>query len=293
MFPRVPFIGQQSRSAALYRRPSRLRRWGPIALGASGVLAVACGGGSDKPSEPDAGQVWVQGDAANGRINLDDVQQAYRDAYKSDGFKVEEFEKRVNEIYEGDNIVLIEAVQNGDKMDISGWEDLNGNKALDANDDDKLFTISQELKDGGGFTTQGHGSNNYYHSSNPFGGFLTGLLIGNLISGGFGGFGRGYVTSPGRYDDINSARTSYRNSGGYSTQQQRNSGFGSGVSSRFGSAASTEAISPARQSYQSRQINSGGFRSSGSSSRSIGSGKGVSGGGSTGGLQGGGGMMAL
>ncbi|MGH2584066.1 MAG: hypothetical protein ACRDJE_04060 [Dehalococcoidia bacterium] len=274
-------------SVPLYRRPSLLRRMGALVLTAGGALAVACGiGGSS--AEEDPAQVWTESDGASGRINMDDVQQAYRDAYGSDGFDTAKFEQRVNEIYEGDNVVMIDAQQNGDKLDIVGWEDLNGNKVPDEAEDDKLFTISQELRDGGNFETQGHGANGYYHSVNPFGGFLTGLLIGNLLSGGFGGR---YTTPPARYDDIATSRASYRSGSGYSSQQARNSSYGSGLGSRFGDAAGSQSVSPARSSYQSRQINSGGFRSSGSGSRSIGGAKGsTSGGGS---ISGGGGRLAL
>jgi hypothetical protein len=258
-----------------------------LLLTAGGALGVACGGGGDKSAD-DPGQVWVESDGANGLINLDDVQQAYRDAYSAEGFNVETFEKRVNEIFEGDNVVLVEVQRDGDNAMISGWEDLNGDKALDQAADDKLFTITQELKDGGTYTTQGHGANGYYHSSNPFGGFFTGLLIGNLLSGGFG---NRYVTPSARYDDLSASRSAYRNSSGYSAQQARNASFGSSVTSRFGNAGS-QSVSPARSSYQSRQINSGGFRSSGGSSRSIGSG--AKGGGSgSGGVTGGGGRLAV
>jgi hypothetical protein len=275
-------------SAPLYRRPSRLRRLGALLLTAGGALAVACGiGGGDKADDP--GQVWLETDGASGRINMDDVQQAYRDAYSGDGFDVTKFENRVNEIYEGDHPVVVEVTRDANNATITGWEDLNGDKTPVDGQDDKLFTITQELKDGGNYTTQGHGANGYYHSTNPFGGFLTGLLIGNLLSGGFG---NRYVTPPARYDDISASRTSYRNSPGYASQQARNASYGSSLSSRYGNAAAASSVSAARSSYQSRQINSGGFRSSGSSSRSIGSGAkaGGSGGGS---ISGGGGRLAL
>ena len=271
-------------SLPLYRRPSRLRRFGALLLTAGGALAVACGGGK---SADDPGKVWVESDGAAGRINLDDVQQAYRDAYTADGFQVQKFEQRVNEIYEGDHLVLVRVEREGDRAVISGWEDLNGDKQLAEDMDDKLFTITQDLRDGGNYTTQGYGANGYYHSVNPFGGFVTGLLIGNLLSGGR----TTYVTPPARYDDLNSSRDSFRSGGGYSTQQSRNASYGSGIGSRFGNAAETQSVSPARSSYQSRQINSGAFRSSGSSSRSIGSGAkgGTSAGG--GGISGGGGRI--
>jgi hypothetical protein len=285
MSPEVSVAETGHTSLSLYRRPSRLRRLGALLLTAGGAMAVACGGGGEKSAD-DPGQVWVETDGATGLINMDDAQQAYRDAYESDGFKVEKFEQRLNEIYEGDNVVIVQAVRDQDKMLISAWEDLNQDKQAVEGTDDKLFTITQDLKDGGGFETQGHGANGYYHSSNPFGGFLTGLLIGNLLSGGFG-----YSTPAARYDNLNNSRAAYRSSSAYSAQQARNSSYGSGVGSRFANAGS-QSVSPARSSYQTRQINSGGFRSSGSGSRSISSGaKGGSSG--SGGVSGGGGRLRL
>ena len=283
----VPVPETGHRSVSLYRRPSRLRRLGALLLTAGGTLAVACGGGGDKSAD-DPGQVWVESDGATGLINLDDVQQAYRDAYSAEKFDEEKFEKRVNEIYEGDNLVLVQVQREGDKVAISGWADLNADKQLDQAADDKLFTITQDLRDGGSFETQGHGANGYYHSSSPFGGFFTGLLLGSLLSGGR----TTYITPPARYDDINASRASYRGSGGYSAQQARNASYGGSVPTRFGNAAATQSVSPARSSYQQRQINSGGFRSSGPGTRSIGSGAkgGPTGGG---GVTGGGGRLAL
>jgi hypothetical protein len=114
------------------------------------------------------------------------------------------------------------------------------------------------LRDGGSYTTRGHGANSYYHSTNPFGGFLTGLLIGNLLSGGFG---NRYVTPIPQYDQNQRDRAAYRSGSGYSAQQARNASYGSGVGSRFGNSAAGATVSPARSSYQTRQINSGGFRS--------------------------------
>lgn len=274
-------------STSLYRRPSRLRRFGALLLTAGGALGVACGG-SSAPSVSDPAQVWLQSDAATGLINMDDVQQAYRDAYTADGFRQDAFERRLNEIYEGDHLVLVRAEHAGDRAIITGWEDLNDDRQVSDGTDDKLFTITQELKDGGSFQTQGHGANGYYHSVSPLNGFLTGLLLGSLFTGGR----TTYVTPPARSDDLAASRAVYRASGSYAAQQARNAAYGSSVGSRFGSAATTQTVSPARSSYQTRQINSGAFRSSGSSSRSISSGvKSAPAGGA--GIQGGGGRLAL
>jgi hypothetical protein len=164
------------------------------------IAGVACGGNEKPADEGQTADQWVQTDGAAGRINLDDVHDAYKDAFDKDGFQVTKFEQRVNEIYEGDNIVLIQVEQQGDQVVVAGWEDLNADKVLDPTGDDKLFSITQKLEDNSNYETRGHGSNSYYHNSSPFGGFFTGLFLGSLLSGGR----TTYVTSPGAYDSISS-----------------------------------------------------------------------------------------
>ena len=274
--------------AASYRRPNRMWRLGAVALSVSAIAGVACGGNKKPADQGQTADQWVQTDGAAGRINLDDVHDAYKDAFDKDGFQVTKFEQRVNEIYEGDNIVLVRVEQQGDQIIVSGWEDLNTSKEIDDATDDKLFSITQKLEDNSNYETRGNGANSYYYNSSPFGGFFTGLFLGSLLSGGR----TTYVTSPIAYDGLSSSRSSYRQGSGYQSQRDRNGAYGGSVSSRFGSSATTQAVSPARSSYQSRQINSGGFKSSGSSSRSIGSG-GKTGSGSSGSLSGGGGLLRL
>lgn len=270
----------------LYRRPSRLRRVGAIMLGASAAVGVACGGGSSREDGSSASD-WLQTDGANGRINLDDVHDAYKDSFDDKAFQVEKFEQRVNEIYEGDKIVIIKVDKVGDEVQVSGWEDLNDNKTLDEGEgdgfDDKLFTITQQLKDGAGYRTTGNGGNSYYNNSGGgFGNFFAGMFLGQLLFGGR----TTYVMPPQRYDTVSTYRTSYREGSGYGGQQQRNQSYGSGVSSRYGPSATTQPVSPARSSYQTRQTSTGGFRGSTSTSRSISSG------GKAGPITGGGGLGA-
>ena len=96
-------------------RSKRARRTTMAALaGASllaGPVAVAC---SQEPSYEE----WAATDGAAGRINLDEIQNAFKKADNPT-----DFEKRVNEIYEGDGIVLIRVDQDGDRMTLEGWED--------------------------------------------------------------------------------------------------------------------------------------------------------------------------
>jgi hypothetical protein len=282
---------------ALYRRPSRVRRVGALLLTAAAGLGVACGVG--KGGTGLSASEWLETDGAAGRINMDDVQQAYREAFGPNGRGLSWFEQRVNEIYEGDHLILIQSQRLADRVEVSGWEDLNDNKRLDENEDDKLFTISQELQDGGAYEVRGHGVNAYYVHQSPFDGFLTGYLLGQMFSSGQ----TVYVTPPPRQDELATYRSTWRGSPGYRAQQSRNVEYGRSAGARYGSAVTAQPVSPARSSYQQRQVNSGGFRATTSTSRSISSGaksggsKGgsagkVGGTGDSGGVKGGGGLMA-
>jgi hypothetical protein len=290
------FLSDRGRRS-LYHRPSRLRRVGALLLTAAAGLGVACGVGKEETGLS-AGE-WLETDGAAGRINMDDVQQAYREAFGPGGKGLSWFEQRVNEIYEGDHLILIQSQRLADRVEVSGWEDLNDNKRLDENEDDKLFTIIQELRDGGAYEVRGHGANAYYVQQNPFDGFLTGYLLGQVFSGGR----TVYVTPPPRQDELAAYRGTWRSGPGYRAQQSRNVEYGRNAGARYGSAVTAQPVSPARTSYQQRQVNSGGFRATTSTSRSITSGAKSSGGkggsagkvggtGDSGGVKGGGGLMA-
>ena len=115
---------------------------------------------------------WAATEGAIGRINMDAVQEAFEKSQS-----VEEFENRLNEIYEGDGIVLIRAKEEGGKRIIEAFEDLDKNSDLDPGKDDLLFTITNENDTN---ELRGHGSNRH-HSA--FGGrrefslYLLDLLV--------------------------------------------------------------------------------------------------------------------
>ena len=67
------------------------------------------------------------------------MQQAFKSANS-----VTDFEQRVNQIYEGDGIVLVRAKQEPDGLLLEGWEDLDGNYEISDAQDDLLFTIIGE-----------------------------------------------------------------------------------------------------------------------------------------------------
>ena len=158
-----------------------------LAMSASSVLAgapllVACGDSSSGASYSQ----WAATDGAAGRINLDDVQEAFQESSSAT-----EFESRVNQIYEGDGIILIRARQDGDRLTLEGWEDLDGNSSIDEAADDQLFAIIKEDEQ---HQLQGYHANSYHNSHFGGGDFLfTYLLISSMNRGGYY-----YQTGPGR-----------------------------------------------------------------------------------------------
>ena len=217
----------------------------------AGPVAAACSPG---PTYED----WAATDGAAGRINLDEVQDAFK---KSDS--ATDFEKRVNEIYEGDGIVLIRSKQDGDVLTLEGWEDLNKSKTID-DQDDLLFEVVKGTDNR--HELRGHGANGYYRSGFGAGNFLfTYMLISALSPRGY------YYSTPiNRYNNINRNRSNYRSSSTYRSQVTKNSNYFSRQKSFAGSNYSQAArnTSASRNSYLNSQKTSGAFKSSGTGVRS-------------------------
>ena len=79
------------------------KRMGMTLLMGSGILMAGCSVGVSADS-------WAATEGAIGRINMEEVEEAFKKSQT-----VEEFEKRLNEIYEGDGIVLIRAKEEDGK----------------------------------------------------------------------------------------------------------------------------------------------------------------------------------
>ena len=255
----------------------RFRLGTAISLGgivAAAPLVAACSSG---PSYDE----WVATDGAVGSINLDDVQAAFKDSKGTT-----DFERRVNEIYEGDGLVLIRALQDGAQLTLEGWEDLNGNSEIDDANDDQLFSIVKGTNEE--YDLRGHNANGYYRSHFGAGDFLFTYMLISAISP------RGYYYNTPRSGgrEMRRQRSSYRQSSAYGRQAQRNSSFNrkqaSFAGSRYQQAKGN--VSSNRRTYQSTQRTSGNFRKSSTISRSR-SGSFRSSG--RGGVRGGGGSMRV
>lgn len=212
-------------------------------------VAAACDSG---PTYED----WAATDGAAGRINLDEVQQAFKDSNSAT-----EFEKRVNEIYEGDGIVLIRVEQDGSRTNLEAWEDLNKSKEIEDGIDDRLFSI---VKDNDQHEMRGYGANGYYHHGFGAGDFL----FTYMILSSFGPYG--YYTPISRYDTISRNRSNYRNSSSYRNQVSKNTSYFNRQKSFAGSSydQASRNVSSSRQSYLNSQRSTGNFKSSSTGVRS-------------------------
>jgi hypothetical protein len=218
-----------------------------LVLGASMMVAGPVIAGCSSGVSADQ---WAATEGAIGRINMEEVENAFK---KSE--TVEQFEKRLNEIYEGDGIVLVRAKDEDGKRVIEGFEDLDRDFDLDPARDDLLFTITNE---GGTNDLRGQGANQHYRSSFGGGNFLfTYLLFSSLGRGGYG-----YYTPRGRVPQMESQRNTYRSSTAYTGGQvQRNSSY-------YSKQRASTGLSSNRTSYIGNTKTSGAFRTSNTGVRS-------------------------
>ncbi len=219
------------------------------ALVGSGV--IGCGGKASSQ------QNWMVTDAAAGRINLDAVKDALETSKD-----LSEFENRVNEIYEGDHLVLIRVEENETQKIISGFEDLNQSNAIEEAKDEKLFSITVDEKK---YEVYGHSTNRYYYYESDYWDydddddddyqnqrFMHWLmheqhLTSDRIM---------YQTNRERAAQMRLERDGFRRSSGYTNQRSANKAFFSQQKARNPQAfsSSNQNISGQRSTYRQKQV---------------------------------------
>ena len=216
---------------------------------ATGIMAggsVLILGGCSSKSEQ-----WAETSGQAGRINLEAVEEAMQKSKD-----VSDFEKRVNEIYQGDELVLIEVKNeaNGEQL-VSGYADLNDNNQVDYEEDEKLFTFRRWFKDGSySGEMRGYGTNGYY--SHPYNSTGTDLFMTWML---FSALSRPAYAVPIYHTTIADAgslrgyRTGYRNTPGYRDQVNTNRSFETRMSSTHGETYRQASPTASRQRWASRK----------------------------------------
>jgi hypothetical protein len=152
---------------------------------------------------------WTTTENTTVPIDWDKVNEAYKLAEGP-----QDFERRVNEIYEGEEVVSV-AVQDKDAKTqvVTGFFDKNGNGQVE--DPEKIFSIQRDITGDGTaqIATTGYGPYYGYHS--PLLSIASGMLIGSMLSSAFMPgyapmYGRPYVTPTSRVSQLSTQRSSYR-----------------------------------------------------------------------------------
>ncbi len=144
-------------------------RWLGAAMAVAMVASVpACGGGGTDR--------WVTTEDSNVDLDWDAVGQAYKEAEGP-----EDFERRVNEIYTGDEVISVSVKDVDEKTQVvTGFFDKNEDG--DVADDEKIFSIQRDITgtDKGQYQISGHGPYAGYHS--PMWDIAAGMLMGSMMS---------------------------------------------------------------------------------------------------------------
>jgi len=176
-----------------------------FALSAALALpAVGCGDASSRGNDR-----WVTTDNASVDIDWDAVSKAYKEAEGP-----EDFERRVNEIYTGEELVSVGVHDLDDTtQEVTGFFDKNTNGAID--EGEKIFTLRRELTggDAGRYRIQGH--NRYSSYRSPFWDIAAGMVVGSMISRAFMPgyrpmYRQPYHTPVSRHSSLSTQRSSYR-----------------------------------------------------------------------------------
>lgn len=161
------------------------------------VATPACNGGTDR---------WVTTEDSRVDIDWDEVSQAYKDAEGP-----EDFERRVNEIYVGEEVISVAVQDNDEKTQVvTGFFDKDEDGKV--GDSEKIFTIQRDLKtaDSGSYQIAGAGPYHGYHS--PVWDIAAGMMLGSMMMGVFspGYRSMSYSTPASRRGELATQRNSYR-----------------------------------------------------------------------------------
>ena len=227
-------------------RKGLMLKYGSIA--ATGVIA---GGSLLSLGACSKREQWAETSGKAGQINLEAVEDAMKKS--SD---VSEFEKKVNEIYTGDEMVLVEVRNEGREQLVSGYADLNDNLEIDS-PDDKLFTFRRWYEgDNPRYEMRGHGVNSYYHHTYPMGTNLltTYLLVSALTRPMY--MSPVYHTTVVQRQATRQYRTNYRQTPSYRNQVSANRRFQTRMSSKHGTTYRKASPSASRTQWaRSKGVN--------------------------------------
>jgi hypothetical protein len=201
-----------------------------------GVSLIAGAGGIGCSSDS-RNERWATTENTTVKLDWDKVNEAYKNAEGP-----EDLERRVNEIYEGSEIISVSVQDVDDKTQVvTGFFDKD--KDGKVSDPEKIFTIKRDLKGSEAqYQTQGYGP--YYGYTSPFFSIASGMLMGSMLSSMFRPsyvpmYTTPYTTTSARASQLGTHRSSYRaeNPARFSKPSKTGRTYGGGAGKTFGGAA--------------------------------------------------------
>lgn len=232
-------------------------------------LFLNCGGGGDKK------QAWGTGDYGKSsglKLDVDAVQKAFQEAKGP-----EDFEKRINEIYTGKEILSIFVENSGkDKQNVTIYID-NQPQDGQMQNDEKIITLNRDYNAGSNqvqYNRTGYGPYGYYSTTSPLTYMATGALITYWMMSR-----PTYYTPVTRYSTIQQHRSSYRQTPAYKQQVNKtrtfNNKFSKNAPSKYKNAKSSFSSGGRGSGWGSKSKSSGSwFSGSKKASKPSGSGSG-------------------
>lgn len=194
------------------------------------LLALTLAAGATAcTSDPPRTERWATTENTNVKIDWDKVNEAYKQASGPD-----DLEKRINEIYEGDELISV-SVQDKDAKTqvVTGFFDKDADGKV--SEPEKIFTITRSLSGEGQAQMQTTGHGYYAGYTSPMLGIMSGMLLGSMMSSMFMPsyvpvYTQPYTTSAGRRGELASQRSGYRaaNPDRFSKPSQTGRAYGGG-----------------------------------------------------------------
>lgn len=241
-----------------------------------GVGLTSCAGPSQTSQKEHYVSSQVEGQEA--KINLEEVQKAFWESKGADPKDFNSwmgaFEKRVNEIYDGEGVVSIDASRETGKLTVTGYVEDKKEQGFQPGEE-KLFSIEQtgDVTDNQlPYRVSGHDGRPYYegHRSILDSPFVQMMVLSHLM----GGFGGRYFTPGPSVVVLRDHRNNFRTTPAYQTQKASNTAFKQTSKSKFGggSFSSSTTASSKRSWFGGGSSSSTSTRSSGWGGRRSGSG---------------------
>lgn len=198
------------------------------------LLALSLAVGTTAACTPDAQRTerWATTENTNVKIDWDKVHEAYQ---KAEG--PADLEKRINEIYEGEELISIHVADSDAKTQmVTGFFDKDNDGQV--SEPEKIFTIQRTLTSEGQAQMQTTGYGHYAGFYSPMMTIASSMLLGSMMASMFMPtyipvYSQPYTTSAGRRGELAAHRSGYRaaNPQRFTKPSQSGRNYGGGASS--------------------------------------------------------------